>query len=227
MDIRLHYIEQGKGEPLVLLHGNGESHHYFERQMDTLAAHFRVLAVDTRGHGDSPRGSAPFTLSQFVDDLLAFLGARGIERAHLLGFSDGGNIALLFALRYPDRVGRLILNGANLTPRGMRTHVLLSILADYSTATLRARSDENAAQKKELLGLMANEPHISTQALKTLRMPVLVIAGRHDMIRESHTRDIANAIPGARLIILEGDHFIAAKNSAAFNAHVLYFLLKT
>ena len=86
----------------MLLHGNGESHAVFERQMDEFSARYRVLAVDTRGHGASPRGGAPFTLSQFADDLHEFLLERGILRAHLLGFSDGGNIAALFALRYPD-----------------------------------------------------------------------------------------------------------------------------
>ena len=89
MDVDLHYREQGTGEPLILLHGNGEDGSYFERQMDAFASRFRVIALDTRGHGRSPRGEAPFTIRQFADDLLAFMDGQGIERAHLLGFSDG------------------------------------------------------------------------------------------------------------------------------------------
>ena len=101
MDIRLCCVEAGEGFPLVLLHGNGEDHTYFKRQMGPFSQHFRVIAVDTRGHGESPRGTAPFTLEQFAEDLKEFLDGRSITRCHLLGFSDGGNIALLFALKYP------------------------------------------------------------------------------------------------------------------------------
>ena len=75
MDIEHHYIEQGAGFPLILLHGNGEDLSYFEHQMEPFARHFRVIAVDTRGHGQTPRGEAPFTIRQFADDLLAFLEA--------------------------------------------------------------------------------------------------------------------------------------------------------
>jgi len=103
MTIQLAYTERGTGFPLILLHGNGESSAYFANQIVPLAQVRRVIAVDTRGHGASPRGSAPFTLSQFADDLLAFMDRLGIAQADMLGFSDGGNIALLFALRHPVR----------------------------------------------------------------------------------------------------------------------------
>jgi len=104
MDVRLHCVERGSGEPLVLLHGNGEDGSYFAAQVERFQRDYRVIAVDTRGHGGSPRGTAPFTLEQFASDLAAFMDERGIESAHILGFSDGANIALLFALRWPDRV---------------------------------------------------------------------------------------------------------------------------
>ena len=106
MDIEHHFIEKGQGQPLVLLHGNGENCDYFKGQIDAFATSFHVYALDTRGHGQTPRGSAPFTIRQFADDLLAFLDARGIDKADLLGFSDGGNIAMVFAMKYPERVIR-------------------------------------------------------------------------------------------------------------------------
>ena len=68
MDITLNYVETGEGFPLVLLHGNGEDHTYFKRQMEPFSQRYRVIALDTRGHGGSPRGSAPFTLDQFAED---------------------------------------------------------------------------------------------------------------------------------------------------------------
>ena len=121
------YKEKGQGEPLILLHGNGENCDYFAGQIDEFARHFHVYAPDTRGHGKTPRGTAPFTIRQFADDLLAFMDAHRIERANLLGFSDGGNIAMIFAIKYPERVDRLILDGANLDAKGVKRSIQIPI----------------------------------------------------------------------------------------------------
>lgn len=225
MDIELHYREQGAGETLILLHGNGEDGSYFEHQMDAFASRYRVIALDTRGHGQSPRGEEPFTIRQFADDLLAFMDERGIERAHLLGFSDGGNIALVLTLAHPERVGRLILNGANLDARGVKPSTQLPIVAGYRIASFFGRWSEQARRNAEMLGLMVNDPNIDPAELAALNAPTLVVAGTHDMIKEEHTRLIAGSIPNARLAFVEGDHFVARKNPAAFNEVVEGFLL--
>ena len=223
MDIRLHCETRGSGKPLILLHGNGESCAYFKNQFDAFASHFQVFALDTRGHGQSPRGSAPFTLLQFADDLYDFMREREIERAHILGFSDGGNIALIFALRHPEMVDRLVLNGANLFSAGVKPSVQIPIVLGYRTAKL-FRSEE-AKRKAELLGLMVNEPQIDPAELRAVTAETLVIAGTHDMIRDKHTKLIASSLPHAKLVLLDGDHFIAAKQPKAFNKAVLNFLL--
>ena len=226
MDIELHCEETGDGEPLVLLHGNGEDGTYFTHQIAHFSQRFRVLALDTRGHGKSPRGEAPFTIRQFARDLLAFLDARGIERAHLLGFSDGGNIALVFALAHPERVGKLVLNGANLNARGVTRSVQVPIELGYRMARLFAGLSAKARANAEMLGLMVNDPNVAPEELAALTAPTLVIAGENDMIREDHTRLIAERIPNARLAFVPGDHFVAAKNPAAFNREVERFLLE-
>lgn len=226
MDIELHCEETGGGEPLVLLHGNGEDGTYFTHQIAHFSQRFRVLALDTRGHGKSPRGEAPFTIRQFARDLLAFLDARGIERAHLLGFSDGGNIALAFALAHPERVGKLVLNGANLNARGVKRSVQVPIELGYRMARLFAGLSAKARANAEMLGLMVNDPNVAPEELAALTAPTLVIAGENDMIREDHTRLIAERIPNARLAFVPGDHFVAAKNPAAFNREVERFLLE-
>lgn len=226
MDIELHYEEAGEGEPLVLLHGNGEDGTYFAHQIPCFARSFHVIALDTRGHGRSPRGEAPFTIAQFARDLLGFLDTHGIERAHLLGFSDGGNIALAFALAHPERVGKLVLNGANLDPRGVKRSTQLPIELGYHIARLFAGSSARARANAEMLGLMVNEPHVAPEDLAALAVPTLVIAGTHDMIREDHTRLIAESIPDAELALIPGDHFVAAKNPDAFNRAVKAFLLR-
>ena len=227
MEIELHHEEHGRGEPLVLLHGNGENLGYFQHQIPAFAEHFRVIAVDTRGHGRSPRGTAAFTIRQFAEDLHDFLAKKDIPSAHILGFSDGGNIALCFALKYPQMVKSLVLNGANLHSSGVKRSVQLPIEIGYRIASLFAKKQDGALRKKELLGLMVNDPNIPEEELSRISVPALVIAGTKDMIRESHTRRIAECIPGAKLSVIPGSHFIAAENPNAFNEAVLSFLRKS
>ena len=225
-DIQLHYIEQGQGRPLILLHGNGESCDYFEHQIPCFSEDYRVIAIDTRGHGQSPRGESPFTIKQFAEDLRSFMDEKGMEKAILLGFSDGGNIALTFALKYPDRVEKMVVDGANLFPSGVKPLYQWPIEIGYRIAKLFAKKSEKAKQNAEMLGLMVNEPHIEPSELASLTMPVLVVAGNKDMIKESHTRLIYKSLPNAQLTILEGDHFVANKNPDAFNQVVSEFLRK-
>jgi pimeloyl-ACP methyl ester carboxylesterase len=226
MDIQLNYIEQGTGFPLVLLHGNGGDHTYFKHQMDAFAQHYRVIAVDTRGHGESPRGEAPFTLEQFAEDLKEFLDEMGISKCHLLGFSDGGNIALIFALKYPQYLEKLVLNGANLAPSGMKPGVLIPLRLRWAVRRFAAQFHQGSQSQFEMLDLMVSQPQIDNHDLRKLRMPVLVVAGEKDMIAEPHTRSIAAPIPGAQLVILPGDHFVARRNWKRFNDLVLEFLEK-
>lgn len=223
-DIRLHYIERGNGDPLILLHGNGENSNYFANQIRYFSRSRRVIAIDTRGHGKSPRGTAPFTIRQFVEDLNGFMDEQGIKKADILGFSDGGNIALLFAIRFPQKIRRLILNGANLYPSGMKVWVVLPIWAGYGIASLLAPYSRRVTVQKELLGLMVKDPYIPLSDLKKLKIPTLVIAGEHDMIRHRHSCLIAKMIPQARFICLRGDHFVARKNPEEFNKVVERFL---
>ena len=223
-DISLHFVEQGGGKPLILLHGNGEDGSYFKHQINCFSADYRVIAIDTRGHGQSPRGEKPFTIIQFAEDLHDFMDEKGIAKAILLGFSDGGNIALTFALKYPERVERMIVDGANLFPSGVKPLYQWPIELGYRIARLFSKKSDKAKQNAEMLGLMVNEPHIDPVELTRLTMPVLVVAGTKDMIKESHTRLIHKSLPNAQLAILEGDHFVANKNAEAFNKAVEEFL---
>ena len=226
VDIKLNYIDRGSGFPLFLLHGNGESTDYFANQIEAFSRCFRVIAVDTRGHGKSPRGSAPFTLHQFAGDLKSLIDDLGISRAHILGFSDGGNIALLFAVKYPEMVEKLVLNGANLKPSGLKARFQIPIFAGYCINALFSLFYKKARHKLDLLKLMVEEPKIDISELSSLSMPVLVIAGTKDMIKDKHTQSIAAAIKNSRLRFISGDHFIAAKESLHFNEAVIDFLIE-
>ena len=224
MDIVLHYQEQGSGTPLVLLHGNGENGTYFRHQIGYFASQYRVIAIDTRGHGQSPRGSAPFTMEQFCRDVSALLDSLAIPRAILLGFSDGANIAMKFGLAYPQRVIALLLNGGNLNTKGVKPHIQLPIELGYRFAKLFAGKSPEAKRNAEILGLMVNEPNLTPEDLHKITAPALVIAGEKDMIKEKHTRQIAAALPNAKLVIIPGDHFIAAKQPDRFNQETEAFL---
>ena len=224
MDITPHYIEKGEGFPLILLHGNGEDCSYFEHQIEPFAQHFRVIAIDTRGHGQTPRGNAPFTIRQFAEDLLAFMNQHGIAKAHILGFSDGGNIAMVFALAHPERVEKLILNGANLDASGVKRKIQIPIEIGYRIPRLFAKRSAKANRNAEMLGLMVNDPNVTPDELSQIQSPTLVLAGNNDMIKDAHTRLIAKSIPNAELSIIPGTHFIANKNPQVFNETVLRFL---
>jgi pimeloyl-ACP methyl ester carboxylesterase len=224
MDIKHFFIEKGKGEPIILLHGNGENSEYFQGQIDVLSKQYHVYAIDTRGHGKTPRGDKTFTIRQFADDLFCFMEQQQIERAHLLGFSDGGNIAIVFAICYPDKVNRLILNGANLNPNGVRCSVQIPIEIGYKFAKRFSEKSDSARLKAEMLGLMVNDPNVEPEELAKIKAKTLVIAGTKDMIKEEHTRLIASSIPNSELVFLKGDHFIAAKHPEEFNQAVLDFL---
>ncbi len=224
MDIEHFYIDEGQGEPLILLHGNSENCDYFAGQITEFARHFHVYALDTRGHGRTPRGTAPFTIRQFADDLLGFMDAHGIAKAHILGFSDGGNIAMIFAIKHPERVDRLILDGANLDTKGVKRSVQFQIELGYRFAKLFAAKSESARKNTEMLGLMVNDPNVRPEELSQIQARTLVIAGTKDMIKEEHTRLIASSIPDSQLVFIEGDHFIANKCAEPFNRAVLEFL---
>ena len=224
MDIKHYFIEKGQGEPLILLHGNGESCDYFIGQTNVFAQYYHVYALDTRGHGRTPRGNAPFTIRQFADDLKDFMDAQRIEKAHILGFSDGGNIAMIFSMKYPERVNRLILNGANLDSKGIKRSVQFPIEIGYWFAKLFANKSEKAKLHAETLGLMVNDPNVRSEELSKILAKTIVIAGTKDMVKDEHTRQIASHIPDAQLVILEGDHFVANKCPDAFNCAVLAFL---
>ncbi len=226
MDIEHFYVEQGQGEPLILLHGNGEDCGYFKHQIEAFSSRYHVYALDTRGHGKTPRGERPFTIRQFAQDLLEFMEKRQIGKAHLLGFSDGGNIAMVFAVRYPDRVEKLILNGANLDAGGVKRTVQIPIETGYRIARIFAGKSGKAKRNAELLGLMVNDPNVPAQELSKITARTLVIVGTKDMVKEKHTRLIAKSLSNAELAFIHGDHFIAAKKPEEFNRIILDFLEK-
>ena len=223
-DARIACYDIGRGHPLILLHGNGEDSSYWNAQISEFTRFMRVIAVDSRGHGASDSGTKGLSFELMAQDLKHILDVKGIKKAFFLGFSDGGNLAIKFALQWPDMVEKLVLNGANIDPSGVRRSVQAPIEIGYAMARRFAARSEKARANAEMLGLMVNEPHIPPETLSALTMPVLVLAGTRDMVKRRHTEQIAASLPNAQLQFLNGDHFLAAKEPAAFNEAVLRFL---
>lgn len=188
----LYYDKTGDGSPLLLLHGNGEDHTIFDAVIPLLSREHTVYAIDSRGHGES-NPTDDYHYEAMAEDVAELITALEIERPALYGFSDGGIIGLLVAIRYPQLISRLIISGANLNPRGVKRSC-------YHAIKKRWRRTKNPLEK-----MMLTEPDISPKELSQVQLPTLVLAGEHDIIRPSHTRKIAASLPYAQLKIVEGE----------------------
>ena len=151
------YYTFGQGEPLVLLHGNGEGSEYFAKCIPYLSRFYRVIAVDSRGHGKSERGEGKLNFDRMAEDLRMVFDGLGLEKAHVLGFSDGGNLAIKFTLLYPQRVDKLILNGANVSMlRGVVPWVQLPVYPAVGLLTALSPLGQEWKNKRDVLALMAH-----------------------------------------------------------------------
>ncbi len=207
--VTLYYEKRGQGAPLVLLHGNGESHRIFDGLCARLEPDFATYAIDTRGHGESTKVKA-LSYADMARDVIEFIEKLELEKPVLYGFSDGGIIGLLVAIMRPELLGRLICSGANVTPEGLRP----GFRSFCRVCWFFSRSP--------LFKMMLTEPHISAESLSTITVPTVLIAGSRDLITEEHTRYIAENVPGAVLKILPGE----SHESYVLNNDKLYEVLK-
>lgn len=222
--MNLNYIEKGSGKPMILLHGNGSSHEYLSAQIEFFSKDRKVYALDTRGHGKSPKGNEPFTLSQFADDLYCFMKEKNIEKADILGHSDGGNIALIFALRHPEMIDNMILASANFVPEGLSGFFIVPVKIGLFFASAFENKSEKVKSKADLWRLMTNEPNITVDELKKINVRTLIISASFDVIKDSHTRLLHESIKNSVWIKLQGDHGLPHSKPDAFNAAVQKFL---
>ena len=203
-------IGSEKDQTVLLLHGGLSNS---DAMLDLIGAPlgdtFRVAAFDRRGHGRTADTDEPFHYSTMADETIAFLEQLG-GPAHLIGWSDGGNVGLLVALRRPDLVGRLVTIGSNYHHEGLLplpvdgdSPVLEMLLADYSE-----RSPDGADHFGEIVGktlmMFATEPDLTVDDLHAVSVPVLVLVGDDDAISLSHTCALYESIPGAQLAVVPG-----------------------
>lgn len=190
--MKIFYEQMGSGRPLLLLHGNGEDHGIFYEAAEILREHYTVYLPDTRGHGGSGEVEE-YHYADMAEDVRDLIQALKLERPFLYGFSDGGIVGLLTAIRYPGLLSGLAVSGANTSPKGIKTCWRRFFAGEYQRT------------KDPKLKLMLREPSISEKELSGIRIPALVTAGSRDMIRRRDTEKIAAAIPESRLHILRGE----------------------
>ena len=222
MNTELFYTDNGEENglpPIILLHGNGGNSSSFFYVYDHFSRFRRVIAIDSRGHGRSPKGTAPFTLKQFSADLYNFMVSKNIEKADIIGYSDGGNIAMIFSTEHPEMISSMVLNGANMFPEGLLKNELRSMKRAYRRTALRLkfnRDSEKLKHEYDLLSLMINEPSLTPEELRKVTVPVLVLVGSHDVIAPEHTKLISASFPNAKLSVVEGGHNIVKTNSGPY-----------
>ncbi|HLN65453.1 MAG TPA: alpha/beta fold hydrolase [Symbiobacteriaceae bacterium] len=170
----LHYVERGSGTPLVLVHGFLEWSYTWHHNVDTLAAHARVLAPDLRGYGLSSKNKVlGHSLSDQAEVLRAFLDAKGVERAILCGHSMGGEVVLRFALRWPERVQALILVASSgyLRPQRRTLHELVLRMPGVSEAALRAVMLNRSWVTRALAGAFASPEYVTPAEVDAYLLP--------------------------------------------------------
>ena len=223
--IKIYYEEYGQGQPLLLLHGNSESIQSFRQQIPEFSKHYRVIAVDTRGQGKSSENGMTYSYDLFADDMNALLNILNIDSANILGWSDGGNTGLIMAMKYPKKVKRLITMGANVFIDN--SVVDKWVFKELHKQLKEMKNDTAYADRNRvrLINLLLTEPKHNYEELKIISSPVLVLAGEKDVIKENHTRSIAQNIRNSKLIIAPKEtHYYPAENSKAFNETVIEFL---
>ena len=200
---RVYYSVRGNGPALVFLHGGGDSgEHSFARQLPVFSEHHQVVLPDQVGQGHTPDVSGPLSYTAMMQDTAALLQRLKLKHVDVVGFSDGGILALMLAVRYPELVRRLVVSGVNIAPDGLNPEDLEELRA--SQIPKPKTIDEKLTQ---LWLTSPTKAELSLDLLKGITQPVLVISGDRDDITLEHTLRIFHALPKAELCVLPAtDH---------------------
>lgn len=217
--VRTHFDITGVGEPVLFLHGGFCSAEVM-RELSLHLDGYAIHAPERPGHGRTPDRPGPLRYEDGVVDTLAFMNALALSSAHVVGFSDGANIGMLLALAHPDRVRSLVHISGNLwpgddvyRPEAEQDGAMPSHHAELVSLEYERLSPDGPAHADDVLDrlryMWETEPHIRSEALRTLRPPVLVMAGDGDLIARDHTELIHRSIPHSQLAIVpETSHML-------------------
>ena len=231
-DIKIWYAAFGRGAPVILLHGGLANSNYWGKLIPALAQRYRVIVMDSRGHGRSSRDEKPYGYDLMASDVVALLDYLKIDKAALIGWSDGAIIGLDIAMRHPERLSKLFAFAANSDPSAVKDVEHDPV---FSTFIARARTEyeklsptpkEYDAFLKQITKMWESEPHWTAADLAAIKVPTWIVDADHDeAIKRDNTLFMADNIPGSGLLIQpEVSHFSFLQDPQQFNADVLHFL---
>ncbi|MBV8910158.1 MAG: alpha/beta hydrolase [Gammaproteobacteria bacterium] len=232
--IRMFYATFGDGRPLLLLHGGLASSNYWGAVIPIFTAHdYKVIVADSRGHGRSTRTSQAYSYDLMAEDVVALLDYLKVDRADLVGWSDGGIIGLDIAMHHPQRLRRLFAYGANSDPSGLTSDIDKSAIFNEfiergrtEYRALSATPDDYSGFLKQIQAMWAQQPNWTREQLRHITVRTAIADGAHDeAIQRAHTEYLARTIPHAKLVILDdASHFGMLQNPPEFAGAVLTFL---
>lgn len=222
--VKLYYETYGEGEPLLMLHGNGQSISAFINQIDDFSKKYKVIVVDCRGRGKSTYDKAKeLTFDLQTEDLKQFLDQLNIKKVKILGWSDGGILAITLALKYPDLVDKIACSGANIFPEGIKNDDLKS-MKEIVSNLIKENKDHKNDMLIDLYNLDIKYPNLKYENLKNIQCPSLILAGDNDEIKTEHTVKIAESIPKGQLAIIPNStHYVPEQKPELFNLIVIDF----
>lgn len=246
--IRMKLVEAGTGPTLVFLHGLGWDHNLWREAFERYSSRFRVIAGDTRGHGDSDRPAGPYSIRQFADDWRGALDTLEVQRACLVGFSQGGMISMQLAVDQPQRFPTLVLTStrckveASTAEKRVDRIAILRSQGPEASARSSAElvfskrfiSDNPAYIESFITQRIAFPPDALAAAmaaglgfnvegqLASYRGPCMVIAGSEDVLTKPEVvRDVAKAVPGSTFVMVEGaGHMIPVEQPSVYYSHL-------
>ena len=223
----IYYKESGRGTPILMLHGNAETHLIFDYYEKKLSMKYRVILMDSRAHGRSrikpEYAESEFTTTDMARDAAALLDILHIPSCILFGFSDGANIALEFASLFPERTQAVIAISGNVSPVGLILPVRAFCVGKYfclkaATSLFRGICKKNPAASYILSCLFREQ-------LENVQAPVLLIAGTRDLVKVSHSRLMARLIPRAQLVLIKGATHTSMFGRKAFYLKIIHDFL--
>jgi len=232
---RIWYATYGSGSPVILLHGGLGHGGNWGYQVPTLIENgYRTVVIDSRGHGRSTRDERPYSYELMASDVLAVMDTLGIEKATLVGWSDGACTALVLASKAPLRVSGVFYFACNMDPSGTKEFEFTSIVQhcfnrhekDYSRLS---STPDKFDEFSEAVGLMQRtQPNYSADDLAAISVPVAIVQSEHDeFIKREHAEYLARSIPNAEFIFLPGvSHFAPLQRPEQFNTAMLAFIGK-